>query len=354
MRAFVCNIIPNSLIVKLKAPQAPNNFCINLIENGLFDKIISLVPPSYFDDNIKDDNVIYLNGNAKANKLVKNLKAIVNSIKAAFILKKYDSVWFYNISSSNVITYIILRFIFHIPVYAILLDYTPVSNIFSISHYVPWLFKKAHGVISLSERTNISNKNIVYKAGIISSSKIINPQFYDSKHKKLVFLFSGNLSNHTGFPLALETFKQLPQVELYISGNGDVDVEELREYPNIHYLGYMNYYEYLKLYNNIDVCLSLRNPNYEENRNNFPSKIMEYFSYGKIVLSTLEYPELKDFNYIKTSYSVDSLKECILSLINKDNIELNKYMDNQKAMLTNFSEKSWISSIEFLETKKYQ
>ena len=54
MRGFVCSIVPDRFIVKLKAPQASNNFCFNLIENRIFDHIVSLIPPSYFNSNIQD------------------------------------------------------------------------------------------------------------------------------------------------------------------------------------------------------------------------------------------------------------------------------------------------------------
>ena len=46
------------------------------------------------------------------------------------------------------------------------------------------------------------------------------------------------------------------------------------------------------------ICLNLRNPYLLENNNNFPSKILDYFSKGKIVLSTMQYSEIDGANYI--------------------------------------------------------
>lgn len=352
MRGFICSIVPNQFVVKLKAPQAPNNFCFDLIGSNIFDQIVSLIPPSYFDSCIKktDGYIVYMQGNEKANILFKRIEALINSVKGAWMLRKFDSVWFYNICSSNVLAYLLLRFIFRTPVYAIFLDYTTVHSRLSVSYYFPWLYKKAKGVISLSQRTTICNKRLIYKAGVILTSKIKEPQLYRSK-RKLNFLFSGSLNNHTGFPLALEVFKQLPHVDLYISGNGKVDIEDLKYYPNIHYLGYLEYRDYLKLYDKIDVCLSLRNPDYEENIHNFPSKIIEYFAYGKIVLSTLAYPELEDFNYVKSSYSVGALKQCVNALADADYNELNEFCDNKDAMLAKFSECSWNKAINEIEQK---
>lgn len=36
MRTFICNIVPNDLVVELKVSQAANNFCFNLIDQNCF------------------------------------------------------------------------------------------------------------------------------------------------------------------------------------------------------------------------------------------------------------------------------------------------------------------------------
>lgn len=350
MRILICNIVPNHLVVKLRASQAPNNFCINLIENNAFDRVISLVPPSYFDEDIFDENCIkYLGGKSSNGILLKKLRTVWNSVKAAWMVRGADSVWFYNICLANIITYILLRFVFRSHVYAILLDYTPEENKFLPNHYIPWLYSKACGMISLSERTKIRHSNFICKAGIIPSNRIKTVETYEQS-KRLSFLFSGSLDNYTGFPLALEAFKQLPDYELYISGIGEVDEQELKQYPNIHYLGYMSYDDYLHFYEKVDVCLSLRNPDFEENMNNFPSKILEYFSYGKIVLSTLEYPELLDFEYSLCKYDIEDLKRAIIHLQSASIETLNALCNNRNALITNFSEESWKSAFSKLES----
>lgn len=349
MRILICNIVPNQLVVKLRASQAPNNFCFNLIENDAFDKTISLVPPSYFDEGICDESSIkYLGGKSSSSGFIKKLCTVWNSIKAAWMVRGADNVWFYNICMANIVTYVLLRFVFRTRVYAILLDYAPEENKFSPNYYIPWLYSKAYGMISLSERTSIRHPYFMCKAGIIPLSRIKLVKTY-KQNKKLSFLFSGSLDNYTGFPLALGVFKQLPDSELYISGIGDVNEQVLKQYSNIHYLGYLSYEDYLHLYDKVDVCLSLRNPDFEENMNNFPSKILEYFSYGKIVLSTLEYPELSGFEYSRCKYSVEDLKRVILYLQNASVEMLNTLCDNHNALITNFSEESWKSAFSKLE-----
>lgn len=293
MRIFICSVVPNELILKLNAPQAPNNFCFNLIDNGAFDKTYSLVPPTYYYDGNYDNSLIsYLGGAKDQNKFWKSLSAVLNNVKCAWKVRKSDAVWFYNICAVNVIAYIVIHFIFRVPVYTILLDHTPSYSRLSFRYYVPKLFRLSLGMISLSLRSPITHPNFICKAGVMAKEKIqpINKQ---PKAQSLRFLFSGKLDAITGFPLVLGAFKQLPDIELYVSGLSEVDIEALKAYPNIHYFGYMEYAEYLELYKRVDVCLSLRDPQFEENLNNFPSKILEYFSYGKIVLSTINYPELR-------------------------------------------------------------
>lgn len=349
MRLLVCNIVPNDLVVSLNAPQAANNFCFNLLDSNCFDYAHSIIPISYYHNGIKNEgNVEYFQGLPGCNRWFRTLYFLYANLKCALKSSKANHIWFYNICKANFICFMILRFILRKKVYVILLDYTPTSNKLNIEYYFPLLYQKSLGVISLSQRTSIKHRNIQYKAGIIPSP-CINKVKPMAQCGNLKFLFSGNLGAHTGFPLALEVFKELPTCELYISGNGKVDVEVLKSYPNIHYLGYLSYEDYLNLYNKVDVCLSLRNPEYEENNNNFPSKILEYFCYRKIVLSTINYPELRDFHFLHCNYSKMDIKDMIAKLQSFSKNELSRYQDNVKALQQNFSEESWRKCFELIE-----
>lgn len=349
MRTFICNIPPNELLTKLNAPQAPNNFCQNLFNGNIFERIHSIVPISYWYKPIQiEDNIKYYNGYPKPNRFIKILQYIYLNIRCALNSRRSDSIWFYNICKANLICFMILRFIFFKKVFVILLDYTPSNNPFNIQFYIPYLYKKVNGVISLSQRTDIINHNVGYKAGIIPIQYNKETNLFN-KNKKLRFLFSGNLSHHTGLLLAIDTFKDLPDIELYLCGLGNIDNAKITPHKNIHYLGYLNYEEYLKLYEKIDVCLSLRDPQYEENNYNFPSKILEYFSYRKIVISTIKYPELTEFKYFHCNYNQKSLTKTILEITNSNYNELNKYTDNINALNNNFSINSWKKMILQIE-----
>jgi glycosyltransferase involved in cell wall biosynthesis len=194
----------------------------------------------------------------------------------------------------------------------------------------------------------VKHKNMLNIAGVIDESKI-QPLKIGRKNN-LICLFSGNLDFYTGFDMAIDIFRELPNCKLIITGLGAPDISLLSKFPNINYLGYLPYDEYLLLYNQVDICLSLRNPAFSENVNNFPSKILEYFCYNKIVVSTIQYPELTAFNYFSVEYSKDAIKETVLNICSMNKTDLYKYKDNQKALSTHFSAEKWKQSFKQLES----
>ncbi len=347
-RAFICNIVPRSMIVKLGAPQAPQNFCAPLIDGVAFDKVCSIIPISYHSKEIINKGVIkFFQNGVEANSKVGRISGMVfSNIRCAWYLRKQHNIWFYNLCKANIVTYLILHYIFRRKTFVILLDFTPSNSRFKLEYYLPFFYRNCQGIISLSKRTSITNNNILFKAGVYDGYTRNKVKSID---KRPTFLFSGVIANHTGFPLLLEVFKDLPDIELYISGNGDVSSYNIESYPNIHYLGYMEYLDYLHILEKTDVCLSLRNPDYPENLNNFPSRIIEYFSYNKLVISTINYPELDDFSYIISKYSKKDLIESIKKVMDMPLKDRSSLSNNQTALKKNFSVDSWINAFEKIE-----
>lgn len=351
-RCFICSIIPNKFIPTVKASQAANNFCSALIEGNCFDTTVSIIPPAWSNKDIpkQENHIKYLQSHSKY-KIIQNLMLIINNIKAARLVRKKKDIWFYNITKSNILCFIILRYILHINTYVILLDLTPSKKIFSINKWVPTLLKHSQGVISLSSRIPSSNKNTQYIAGVVPD-KNINQSTTQIK-KPLSFLFSGVLDNHTGIDLAINVFKKNPNLHLIISGLGDISKFHIENCKNIDYKGYLSYNDYLKIYDEVDVCLSLRNPHYQENSYNFPSKILEYFCHGKIVLSTIKYPEINEFSYITCNYNEYELEKVIKKIAEMDESELNIYSNNKNNLLSFFSTQYWANTFNLIESKSY-
>ena len=344
-RLFICSVVPNEYIVKLKASQAANNFCNRLIAGNCFDKIYSVLPISYNFLPCKDDKITYFT-NKGTNVLSKLFKFVINTINVVKKAKTYDDIWFYNINNSNAFVFLFLKIFYRKRLFVIMADYTPSNNIFSFQYFIGRLINIADGIISLSSRSCFKfkrNQKII--PGIIDDKMLcdnVNP------NNKIIFLFSGTLSKITGFEMALKTFSKIPQAQLYISGNGSF-LDDYACFKNIHFMGNLEYDKYLELLNSSTVCLNFRDPKLAENNNNFPSKILDYFSRGKIVLSTIMYPEIDGANYLYCSFNETSIINMVNEILKMPIPELKKYSYNNEFLKNNFSLDAWKKAFKAIE-----
>lgn len=184
----------------------------------------------------------------------------------------------------------------------VLADYSGSESYHSLPRKIyAWLMlqniRKYDVVVGLSEQTK---RYLTKKQRFICSEGGIDREFYDyfgtlsekqvSENNK-IFMYAGVLEKVTGLDLMLEAFTQQADEssELWISGKGSLEQEVVaasEKDSRIKYLGFLEYAEYLKCLERADVLVNPRNMNMEENRNNFPSKIMEYLATGKEILST--------------------------------------------------------------------
>ena len=350
-RVLVCSIVPDYLINEIGASQAAHNFCGNLIRSGCFDEVHSIVPPSWNHPKIpKKEKKIFFHRPQCSNRFFQFFSILKNGYLLAYRLRNANNVWFYNLPIVSILCYILLRYLYRVKTYIILLDLTPSNKIFSFDRFALFLMNHANGIITLSERINIENKNRVSIAGVIPENSL-SPYIYNNKNNK-TFLFSGVLSKVTGIDKVIEVFKRLPNEKLYISGIGDISEYDIGDYNNIIYKGYMDYSEYLKMYDEVDVCFSLRNPELIENTYNFPSKILEYLSKNKCVVTSIKYPEIEGVNYIYTDFDVENIIKVVLNIKDMPEDEFLKYCDNKEILRNKFSENKWKLTFETLENNK--
>ena len=100
--------------------------------------------------------------------------------------------------------------------------------------------------------------------------------------------YSGSLTKSRGILDLIKIFceKKSNTHELFITGDGPLKefvIEKDQQYSNIKYFGNLNEEEYKSLILKVDFCVNSQNPNINLN---FPSKVTEYLSSGKVVLST--------------------------------------------------------------------
>lgn len=359
---YISQHVPDELVAKYELSQAANNFCKNIVDLDYFSICLS-IPPSNVDNKFKP----FIDANSHVEYHVcrvfphKGLFRIVNCILDnlwiyyRLLCLKEHKVWWYNIYSGNLIAYLLSRFLSKNKNFVLLADYNPNRYNNILGKFILSSLKSANGIISLSARCSNVNKNFMSIPGIIPSIKI-------QKKKGVLhsnaFLLSGTLNENTGLGLAIEVFKQLPTVQLYMTGILSIDKKQEiegieKQCPNIHYLGFMeNYQDYLNLLSSVDYVLSLRNPKSPVNTYNFPSKILETLAYNKIVISTIKYPELKGINYIISKYDVNELVTLIKDILSsKMDDKINSCLDNSSILSQIVTEQAWIKAFEKIENK---
>ena len=127
-----------------------------------------------------------------------------------------------------------------------------------------------------------------------------------STDKTVTYVLAGMLWEQNGTKLILDTLKLKPDLDIrVIFAGGGIDVPKIVEASKcdkrIEYVGMLNMEDLFKIYEKADVLLNLRIE--EENDMHFPSKLLEYMSMGKWVLSTpiahseRDYGQYLDFLY---------------------------------------------------------
>jgi hypothetical protein len=281
-RILFCQILPNFYLKNYKYSVASTNFCHNLIQDNIFDCVISLLPLK-FNKVLKNENkILYFNLCKQFLTFFKYVSSLKNS-----------NLWFYNLSLINIINiFIIFLFNKNNKIYILLLDYSPSKfKVFNI--FQSWILKKVNGVITL--RNFYCNTNQFILPGIINNYNINKHTSYTNK-----FIFSGILSKNRLPYLLFDVFKNNPNLELHITGFIDesINTNDYFILKNIHYHGFLDYKDYENLLKDVDFSLNFRDPNYTENCYNFPSKSLEHLSKNLALISTIKYDEIPGINYI--------------------------------------------------------
>jgi len=254
-----------------------------------------------------------------------NLKIIFRSIN-----HKEKNILFYNVEYYNILSILFLSKFTSKNNFIIIADFPFYKNSL-YSRFAKFVIKNCRGIISLNSNIRVHENSFVL-SGLIQESKI---QKFDNTLFNKNTLLSGSLGPITGLELALDTFSQLPEHNLFISGRPfrmtqhefDELISTYSKYPNIKYLGLLSEVKYLELLDNCSIALSLRNPSSAEHDYNFPSKILEYLSVGKYVISTIEYPDLPRDLIFYSRYDVECLRNKIIELCSLENESLEKHSE---------------------------
>lgn len=282
------------------------------------------------------------------------IRVLKETFEAFLIIykEKTKNIWFYNLNKSTLLLVILLKFFTSKHLYVIIADYSyNNNNIFDF--LVSYFIKKFDGAIVLNSK--IRHRNSVILPGLLDKDDIILSK--DGFNTKDILL-SGSLGKTTGFEFALDFFSKYPQFNLIITGRPYLYTDEefdsiIKKYTqnnkNIKYLGNLPYKSYKDVLNSIDIALSLREPLDKQHEGNFPSKILEYLSLGKMVISTIIYEDLDPNLYFYSEFNLNALKNKINELLNYSNEDIVKkklYIYNN--IIINYTKESLIKAINQL------
>lgn len=282
-------------------------------------------------------------------RLIVDTFEIFNSIRKS----KIKDVFFYNMDYQNFAAISLVKFFLNRNVFVIIADYDNYKGRLIDRLYIK-IFEKINGVIVLNSniRSNVNSRlliGLLYENDIeLNNSEILNKNV----------ILSGSLGKTTGLEFALDFFSKNQQYNLFITGRpfryDEKDFNSLIEYyqnnfTNIKYLGLLDYEDYVQLLKDCDIALSLRNPCDNEHDYNFPSKILEYLSKSKIVISTKKYADLPNGLLYYSDYTIDSLSEIFDSIYSLDNNEVLSVRNNiYQYLKANFTEEHTVKIVNEL------
>jgi glycosyltransferase involved in cell wall biosynthesis len=247
----------------------------------------------------------------------------------------YTYCIFYNFIPQTVIPALIFKLLTQKP---IVLEYEDDYSFFRHNKYYKYFNKfflriskkLLNGVICVNNKMLdqfrfLKNKTVI--------RGIFEPMFYKRLHLKNStnipkIMFSGSLNDMRGidvFISALEKVKN--RVEVIITGKGPLENLVYKGTKNplvkLRYYGHIPYEEYVELLKESDIAISCYKIAHPMNNHIFPSKIIEYMAYGKIVItskvSDIDTLKGKDIFLMYENDSPDSLANVIDTVVSNIN-----------------------------------
>lgn len=158
-------------------------------------------------------------------------------------------------------------------------------------------------------------------------------------------IFTGTITKLTGIEKFAEQFGELkiPGIELHIYGKGDFNklYSLEKQYNNIFIHGYVSILELENAMLNAFAFVNPRDDKEESNQNTFPSKLLEYISYGKPILSTFSNSLDEEFNNLLLLYNPYNLMSLKEQLNNIKLMNLNELIFHKKKLEIFTIKNSW-------------
>ncbi len=346
MRIFITHILPTESDSIAGISIAASNFSRNLISSGTFDKVFSILPP-FVREEIRvwgEKKIMAIYFRRLRNTPFSKFSAILEQVKVFNNIPKDAHVWLYNLTPLNGILVKLLRvFKPSVRIYTIVLDFTPGD-----ASAERWLstINSCDGRITLSMSDQFNKDNTICLPGVTPSDKKDWPKVITPTKE---FIISGQLSDNISLlSKLLPVFAAHPDWVLNITGDApELAKEYSNKYPNVICHGKCSYSEFLRILHKSPFLLSTRDPRMPENQCNFPSKIIEGLLHNRIVISTIDYPQLNPIKYLKVD--ANNLEEGLKKIASMPDNTLLEYANQAELTDRMFNARRWAEVMERIE-----
>lgn len=349
MRIFITHTLSVDNVLKTGVSIAATNFSLNLMSSGAFDCVYSILPP-YVKDKINVSEV----GGIRAiycrhlrNSFLAKFAVVIEQIKLFHKIPSGSHVWLYNLTPLNGILVKLLRiFKPSVKLYTIVLDYTPGEA--ASERWLPTI-NSCNGRILLSLCDIFNQNNTVCLPGVTPLNKIRWPKITSLEKE---FILSGQLGDNISLlSRLLPIFAAHPDWILNITGVAPTMAKEYsKNHTNIRCYGKCSYGQFLDIMHKSPFLLSTRDPKMPENKCNFPSKIIEGLLHNRIIISTIDYPQLSPIKYLKVD--ADNLEHNLMDVVNMCSHSLLEYANQAELTDRMFNAKRWAEEMKKIENYK--
>jgi glycosyltransferase involved in cell wall biosynthesis len=167
------------------------------------------------------------------------------------------------------------------------------------------IFADAKIFLSYKLFTLSTSPKKIHIDGGISRINELNKGIFQNGEKQI--LYTGAIARHTGIELLTKAFAlhRSKNTRLIVCGKGNNELfqQAIKGNDKITFLGMIDEQKLASLYSSAYLFINPRLVNEETNNSNFPSKLLEYLSYCKPIISTYtggihpDYKEIIDFIY---------------------------------------------------------
>lgn len=217
-------------------------------------------------------------------------KSCKQYLKQVCAKEKFDGIIFYNMRLENAPIALYAKKKWGIPIYLQYEDgLTKDANVGTLKRFLYQRIEqktlpKLNGAFLVTSLLEVPCPSMVVR-GAINYKKVPKD---DKKHEIPVLLFASTLDRQRGAQVLLEALQYTTQqFQLIITGRGEL-ADEIASCNDarIDYRGYISYEEYQRLLEQADICINTQLSHAEFGNASFPSKIFEYLSNQKLVVSS--------------------------------------------------------------------